>query len=449
MHQHWQQDLGSGCVPPGVALVCAAGFERPLPPPPTRPCTLHAQAPCRPAVDCCQALCIAPAAGTPSCHLQLSGFDQQLDLLTGALDGEYLLSSCWGGKPLYRRAFHTPDGGGGWDADWPAERAGRSSNSLHLAASHALWCGCQQQASGQQAAWERHESLLTSSPTLLQSLRPVMCRAARALVRPAAWRVGPVTERGAIRGGLATCGRKACAQDPWAGTHMPGVNVGAAGSVAVWQLQGRCPVARHGLSCLIRWCVALCGPLCTAAPCSMRSWAGQKQARCLPCMPSGTWTWRTAARCWRGLPPRCVGAGVGPTSQLPLPTQWSTHKATPPPFAAHVLTPGSLPLCARRSRGSCCTLTVRAAGPSPACTTMVRCWAAGLWVPVGTAPVVVAAQQQGGLPSPASCTAGPDYEPDHPAGGQAELTRQEQGQHEGADGVGDVKGGENDKMATT
>lgn len=54
---------------------------------------------------------LAAAAGAPHCHLQLEGFNAEMDLLRGGLDGLYLLRDCHNGKPLYTRAFEDTSGG--------------------------------------------------------------------------------------------------------------------------------------------------------------------------------------------------------------------------------------------------------------------------------------------------------------------------------------------------
>lgn len=43
------------------------------------------------------------ADGTAPCDLKIEGVDKQADLLKGGLDGVYKISSCFNGKPLYKR----------------------------------------------------------------------------------------------------------------------------------------------------------------------------------------------------------------------------------------------------------------------------------------------------------------------------------------------------------
>ncbi|KXZ48238.1 hypothetical protein GPECTOR_29g19 [Gonium pectorale] len=43
------------------------------------------------------------ANGTASCDIKIQGVDKQADKLAGGLDGVYKLSSCYNGKPMYKR----------------------------------------------------------------------------------------------------------------------------------------------------------------------------------------------------------------------------------------------------------------------------------------------------------------------------------------------------------
>lgn len=43
------------------------------------------------------------ANGTASCEIKIAGVNQQADKLNGGLDGVYQLTSCYNGKPMYKR----------------------------------------------------------------------------------------------------------------------------------------------------------------------------------------------------------------------------------------------------------------------------------------------------------------------------------------------------------